>query len=188
MKKIFLALLIFVSVPALSQDKFTPVIKQGSKLAYIIHTGGQDYDLFVSVDSVSPGYLKLGWDVSGVGSGGWIMKRNSLDKATNGFWSEPQVGSDAELPDDQNVLTFSKLQWESIQTDKKAIFDELTYLVKVPSEQQLLKIGGRIVDAILLESENGANRVWVLNNPSFPFVLKTEGNPKGIDLDLQSIN
>lgn len=188
MKNILWVPLAFLSLSAFAQEKFTPVVKQGSKFTYVVHAGGQDFDFLVSIDSASAGYLKLGWEITSLGSGGWIMKQNSLANATNGFWGEPQSGLDTELPDDQNVLTLSKLQWESIQKNKKALLDEVTYVVKVPSEQQLLKIGGKTLDAILLESENGTTRCWILNNPSFPFLLKMEGNPRNIDLDLQSIN
>ena len=188
MKKIFSTLFVLASVSTFAQDRLVPVIKQGSKLAYVLHVNGQDLDFFVSIDSASPDYLKLGWEISGLGSGGWIMKKNSLAKATNAFWDDPAAGLDAELPDDQTVLTLSKLQWDAIQKEKKAILDGQPYVVKAPSEQQLLKLGGKTLDAILLESESGTTRFWILNNPSFPFVVKIEGNPKNVDLDLQSIN
>jgi hypothetical protein len=187
MKNLLAALPVLLSMSAFAQDNSAPVIKQGSKLTYVVHANGQDLDFFVSVDSASTDYLKLGWEISGLGSGGWIMKKNSLAKATNAFWDEPAAGLDTELPDDQNVLTLSKFQWDAIQKERKTIIDGQTYLVKTPSEQQLLKPEGKTLDAVLLESENGATRFWILNNASFPFVLKIEGNPKNVDLDLQSI-
>jgi hypothetical protein len=188
MKNFFSALFLLVSLSAFAQDKLVPVIKQGSKLTYVVHANGQDLDFFVSIDSASADYLKLGWEISGLGSGGWIMKRNSLAKATNAFWDEPAAGLDTELPDDQTVLTLSKLQWDAIQKEKKTIFDGQPYVVKAPSEQQLLKLGGKTLDAIILQSESGSTRFWILNNPLFPLVLKIEGNPRNVDLDLQSIN
>jgi hypothetical protein len=188
MKNTLTTLFVLLSVFAFAQDKSAPILKQGSKLAYVVHVNGQDLDFFVSIDSASADYLKLGWEISGLGSGGWIMKKNSLAKATNAFWDEPAAGLDTELPDDQNVITLSKLQWDGIQKEKKTMMDGQTYLVKAPSEQQLLKPGGKALDAILLQSENGSTRFWILNDPSFPFILKIEGNPKNVDLDLHSIN
>src|SRR5215470_14987734 len=129
MKNFPFALLTLVSLSAVAQDKVNPIIKQGSKLTYVVHTQGQDFDFFVSIDSVSTDYLKLGWEVSGLGSGGWIMKKNSLAKATNVYWDEPAAGIDTELPDDQNVITLSKLQWEAIQKEKKTILDGQVYAV-----------------------------------------------------------
>ena len=187
MKKFVLIAFVCSSIISFSQDKVAPVLKQGSRLTYIVHSGGQDVNFSTSIDSVSPGYLKLGWDIDGLGTGGWVMKKNSLEKATNGYWDQPLPGSDVELPDDQAVLILSKLQWESLQNEKKFVFDQKNFAAKTPSEQQLLKLQGKTVDAIMVEAENGF-RVWILNNPSYPFILKMEGNPRGIDLDLTSIN
>jgi len=69
-KNFLCGLLALISFSAFAQDKLNPVIKQGSKLAYVVHTQGQNYDFFVSIDSASVDYLKLGWEISGVGSGG----------------------------------------------------------------------------------------------------------------------
>ncbi|TMI91722.1 MAG: hypothetical protein E6H06_16000 [Bacteroidetes bacterium] len=187
MKNIFLAFFSMMCLTALSQDKISPVIKQGTKFNYIVHTGGQDYTFSTSLDSVSLGYIKIGWMIEGLGSGGWIMKKNSLEKATHGYWDQPIAGSDVELPDDQNVLILSSAQWESMQKDKKVAFDDQNFLVKIPTDQQLQKLNGKVLDGILLEAENGF-RIWILNNSSFPMVLKIEGNPHDINLDLQSID
>jgi len=115
------------------------------------------------------------------------MKKNSLEKATHGYWDQPIADSDVELPDDQNVLILSSAQWESMQKDKKVAFDDQNFLVKIPTDQQLQKLNGKVLDGILLEAENGF-RIWILNNSSFPMVLKIEGNPHDINLDLQSID
>jgi hypothetical protein len=188
MKNILLPIFICSSLFSFSQVKLNPIIRQSSHFNYIVHANGQDFNFLASIDSVSPGYMKLGWVIDGLGPGAWIMKKNSLEKATNGFWGEPTPGSDMELPDDQMVLAFSKLQWESIQKEKKVLFDQEKLVVKAPSEQQLMRLQGKTLDLIMLESENGGHRVWILNNASFPFIVKTEGSPKGIDLDLTSID
>ena len=187
MKNIFLPFFALISLAAFSQDKVNPAIRQGTKFNYVVHTGGQDYNFSASLDSVSPGYIKLGWAIEGAGSGGWIMKKNSLERATHGYWDQPLPGADVELPDDQNVLMLSKVQWELIQKEKKSVVDDQNFLTKTPTEQQLLRLNGKIVDGILLEAVNGF-RIWVLNNPVFPIILKIEGNPRGIDLELQSID
>ena len=187
MKKILLIASLCASIISFSQDKVTPVIKQGSRFAYIVHTAGQDVNFSSSIDSVSAGYLKLGWDIEGLGTGGWIMKKNSLEKATNGYWDQPLAGSDVELSDDQTVLVLSRAQWDGIQKEKKFVFEQKTFSLKTPSEQQVLKLKGRPIDAIMAEAENGF-RVWLLNNASFPVLLKIENNPKGVDLELTSID
>jgi len=187
MKNIFLAVSALVSLSAVSQDKLNPAVKQGTKFTYVIHTGGQDYNFSASLDSVSANYVKMGWNIEGMGSGGWIMKKNSLEKATHGFWDQPTAGSDVDLSDDQAVLMLSKAQWQSLQKEKKITLDDQSFVVKTPTDQQLQKLNGKVLDVVLLEAANGY-RIWVLNNASFPMISKIEGNPRDIDLDLQSID
>jgi hypothetical protein len=153
-----------------------------------VHANGQDVSLFASIDSVSADYMKIGWSIDGLGTGAWIIKKSSLEKATNAYWDQPAPGIDTELPDDQSVLTLSKVQWASIKKDKKLLLDQQNFIVKNPSDQQLLKLKGRVLDAIMLEPDSGGERIWVLNNAWFPLIVKIEGNPKGIDLDLTSID
>ena len=187
MKNIFLAISALLSLSAISQEKLNPSVKQGTKFTYIIHTGGQDYNFSTSLDSVSANYIKMGWNIEGLGSGGWIMKKNSLENATHGFWDQPVAGSDVDLADDQAVLMLSKAQWQSLQKQKKFTLDDQNFIVKTPTEQQLQKLNGKVLDLVLLEADNGY-RIWILNNPSFPMIFKIEGNPRDIDLDLQSID
>lgn len=187
MKKLLSFALVLVFTHSFAQDKLIPPVKKGTRFTYVVHSGGQDVNFSAMIDSVAPGYMKLSWDIDGVGSGAWVMKQASLDKATNGYWDEPQPGSEVVLSDNQTILVLSKAQWEALQRDKKLVFDQQNFVVKSPSEQQLLKLQGKTVDATLLEAAN-SYRIWVLNNPAFPFILKIEGNPKGIDADLTSID
>jgi hypothetical protein len=129
----------------------------------------------------------VGWTVEGYGSGTWVMKSKSLESGTKGYWDQPLVGQQVDLPDDQTVLLFSKAQWDMLQKDKKVIFDQQTFTVKTPSEQQQLKISGKPVDAFYLENPNGATRIWILNNATSPVLLKIEGNTLGADLTLNSV-
>jgi hypothetical protein len=105
MKNFLLLIFICSSVLSFSQDKLVPVVKQGTHFNYIVHANGQDIAFLATIDSVSTGYVKLGWSIDGLGTGGWIIKKNSLEKATNGYWDQPAPGIDVELPDDQSILT-----------------------------------------------------------------------------------
>src|SRR5262245_7512707 len=100
---LFTAFIITLGLAA--QDKLSPTIKKGTRLGYIAHTGdGQDIPFSISFDSATTDFVKLGWVIEGLGSGGWIMKKNSLDNALLGFWDQPQAGTDVDLPDDRLVL------------------------------------------------------------------------------------
>ena len=187
MKKIMYALCLFISGTTFAQEKYVPAIKQGTSLHYSAFVNGQNYPCIFSFDSVAADYIKIGWTVEGFGSGGWIMKKKSLDSGTRGLWGQPNPGTQEELGDDQTALVFSHAQWDALQKDKKLNFDQQTYTVKTPSEKQQLKISGKLVDAFFLENQNATTRIWVLNNAAYPLMLKIEGNSLGADLTLDSV-
>jgi hypothetical protein len=190
MKRIFVAFAISVIAITLhAQEALNPAIKKGVKFHYTVNTGdGQELPLLISIDSITSKYVKLGWNIEGMGAGGWVMKQNSLDNANRGWWGEPIAGSDVDIADEQTVLLLSKAQWKAIMGNKKMEYDQQPYTVKQPTELQQLKLNGRILNVIMLEGQNGTSRVWVLNNPDFPAVVKIEGNPMGIDLWLTAID
>jgi hypothetical protein len=187
MKKITLGLCLLVAASSWAQDKYAPVIKQGTRLAYSAYVNGQTFPCTFSLDSVNTGYLKVGWNVEGFGTGTWVMKSKSLETGLKGFWDQPAPGTQQEIPDDQTILVFSKAQWDQLQKDKKFDFDKQSFAVKTQTEQQELKIAGKPVDAFLAENTNGTTRIWILNNAAFPLLLKIEGNTLGADLTINSV-
>jgi len=91
------------------------------------------------------------------------------------------------MPADQSILILSKALWSSIQKDKKFRFDEQDYVIKEQPTASVFKINDKPVNALYAESSNGSVRLWFLNNPSIPILLKIEGNPLGVDVNLQSV-
>jgi hypothetical protein len=187
MKKITLAFCLLVALLSHAQEKFIPAIKQGTKLNYSASLNGQTFPCTFSFDSIAANYVKVGWSVEGFGSGTWVMKSKSLENGAKGYWGQPTPGTMEEMADDQTVLLFSKAQWDMLQKEKKLNFDQQTFSVKTPSEQQQLKLSGKPVDALFLENANSSTRLWVLNNAAFPVMLKIEGNSLGADLAISSV-
>lgn len=187
MKKIAFALSLFVATASFGQDKFSPAIKQGTRLNFSAMVNGQNFYCVFSLDSLTAAYIKIGWSVDGFGSGGWVMKSKSIESGNRGFWGQPTPGTVEDLADDQVAILFSKAQWDMLQKDKKINFDQQTYTVKQPTEQQQLKISGKTVDAYYLESSNGSTHIWILNNAATPLLLKIEGNTLGADLTLNAV-
>lgn len=187
MKKMLVAICLLLAAGVLAQDKFSPDIKQGTVLSYTIFVNGQNITSNFSFDSVASDYIRVGWNIDQLGIGSWVMKTGNLNNGVRGYWGQPTAGIAEELPEDQTVLIFSKAQWTGLQKDKKLNFDQQTYTLKQPSEQQQLKLNGKTVDAFLLENQNGSSRIWILNNPGFPILLKIEGNTMGPDLTISSV-
>lgn len=186
MKKLLFVLCLMNAAAAVAQEKVNPVIQKGSKFSYTLYTNGQAIPFSAMVDSLSNDYVKIGWNIEGMGTGGWVMKKQSLENATHGYWNQPTPATDEVLADDITVLILSKAQWAALQQDKKFVYNDLTFTVKA-GEQTGLKAGGKTFDAILAEGNEGKTRLWILNNPAFPALMKVEGNGHGVDLELSNI-
>lgn len=186
MKRILFAAFLVLTIGGHAQDKYTPDIHEGTKLNFTV-LNDENTPLVISVDSLAADRIKLGWNIEGYGTGGWIMKQKSLDSATRGWWNDPVVGTDDEISDEQTVLIFSKVLWDELQKNKKADYDMQTYTIKEPTEEQQLQVNGKIIDFLLLEGQNGSSRIWLLNNSKFPAIIKIEGNTMGPNLVLNTI-
>lgn len=185
MKKILFALCLMSALASLAQDKTIPVVKKGSKFTYTLFTGGQTIPFTAVVDSLGSEYMKIAWNIEGMGTGGWVMKKKSLESASRGYWSQPVAGTDEEIADEHAVMIISKAQWNTLQQDKKFVYNDATFTVKEGSGG--LKAGDKTFDVVLVEGPGGNTRLWILNNPAFPALLKVEGNPHGVDMEVLTI-
>ena len=181
-----LALLLQTSF-LLSQDKALPEIKKGVTLTYQVSVNGQNFPIQMKLDSLSADYSRFTWSMQD-GSGGTVINtKASLDNAVHGYWGELHQGEDQTMPADQSILILSKALWSAIQKDKKFRFDEQDYVVKEQPSNAVFKINDKAVNVLYAETTTGSSRVWFLNNPSLPLLLKIEGNPMGVDVSLQGV-
>ena len=186
MKQLIVFWTVFVfCVVTKAQDHL--MLKQGSRLQYSVTVGGRTFPMFALIESLTADNLSLAWNFESGRSGKFIMKRPSLDSARFGYWNQPIDGEELELPASQNVLFLSRLIFSSLQKKKEAVFDEYTIKVKPPVDGNAFKLKNRIIDAIAVTGDSGA-KIWVLNNPDTPLILKIEGNPFGVDVELTEIN
>jgi hypothetical protein len=187
MKKLFCLIFLSSGFAVNAQQATLPTIHQGSKLNYIVYTNGDEIPLTVTLDSVSTEYVKLGWIVGGYGSGGWIMKKPSLEKGTRNAWEQPAVGVDTELSDDQVMLLLSKASWAALQSEKKAEIDQQVFTVSTPDSGEEFAMDGKPVDALFIQNQTSGAKMWFLKQAALPVLLKIQGNPAGYDFELRSV-
>jgi hypothetical protein len=187
MNRFLLVLALVFSMAANAQQAAVPTIQKGSKLNYIVYANGDEVPLTVTLDSITTDFVKLGWSIGGYGSGGWIMKKPSLDKGNRNAWEQPGLGMDTELPDDQVVLLLSRASWASLQAEKKAEIDQQVFSVAAPAAGQEFVLDGKQVDALFIQNQTSGSKMWFLRQADLPVLLKIQGNTAGYDLELRSI-
>jgi hypothetical protein len=174
---------ILLCMAAHAQEK---QIKQGSTLFYNILPPNGTARYQVQVDAVLPGNISLSW-VSESGSSGYFhMYPPATDSAVRGYWEPPVSGTTLEFKDDQLVLLVSKKIWQEIQHGKTTTYDGTIYYVK--SMDKIYHMQNGIVHSVYLESTDASSKIWLLNNPGLPVIIKMEGNPRYVDIELVSVD
>lgn len=187
MKKIITTGILLFSLIHLHAQLQNIPIKQGIELQYTIFPMGHVFPCTLKFDSLTNDYFSIAWKNAEDRGGKYIMTRASLDSATTAFWGPPDYGQNITLDPEMTMLVFSRKLWGELQRDKKVIYDGTTYIQKEATGNRALQIDGKPADAIFLESENGVTRIWLLNNPSWPILLKVENNPFGVDLQIERV-
>lgn len=185
MKKLILALIIALPATGFAQ-KLLPEIKKGTQLNYVVR-GQNDIYINLTYDSISADFVRIGWELDGFGAGNWVMKKNSLENGNRGSWDEPINGGDMELADEQTLLLVSKAQWNKLKSDGKMEYDMQNYSLASAGEEEEIKLDGKALDVLMLKGENGQSKMWVLNNPDLPVILKISANTLGPDVEVLSI-
>ena len=187
MKALLLIVMLTVSFASFSQGKFLPEIKTGTKMQYTATVNGEQIPVGFSIDSMLTDYLKIGWSVEGYGEGSWIMNKKSLQSGTGSIAENPEPGVQMVLPDDKVQLIFSKDQWAALAKDKKAKHNNVEFNVATAAAGDEFKLDDKIVDVVYIESAGKTSKIWLLNNPAIPVILKITGNTAGVDLVAMSI-
>ena len=188
MKIRFALLLLLPASLAFSQEKLLPEIKKGVTLSYTVSVNGQAFPIQMKVDSLGAEYVRFNWSMQDGSAGNVINTKNSLESAVKAYWGELPSGTDLTIPNDQSILMLSKALWNAIQKDKKFTFDDQQFTVKEQPGNAIFKLKDKPVNVIYAESANGATKAWFLNSASAPIMVKIEGNPVGIDINLDSID
>ncbi len=77
------------------------------------------------------------------------------------------------LSDDKTDHCFSRHFFKTIKEQKSATYGGITYNLTDMTANNIFKLDDREVDAIYIVSANGQKKFWILNNPMYPFILKS---------------
>ena len=182
-----LVLLFLVSGLIYAQDKTLLEVKKGVVLTYQVSVNGQQFPIQMKVDSISPDYTRFGWSMQDGNGGNVINTKPSLDNATHAYWGDLRAGEDQIMTADQSILILSRSSWNALQKDKKFTLDDQEFTVKDQPADAIFKLKDKLVDVVFAQSANGAVRLWILNNPAAPILVKIVGNPVGVDVNLTGV-
>ena len=187
MKKLLICLLCASPVAVLyaqdSSEKYLPEIKAGTQFEFNFSgKAGDDLNVAGEILSTDHGGLSL---VDSIPFKGKIqlvrtvitkkgMESGSRMKTPN---EQPTSKSDGSLlyvlSDDKTDHCFSRQFIRTLKERKSASYGGITYALTDPPPGQAVLLDGRELDAIYIVSTNGRKKFWILNDPLYPFILKS---------------
>jgi hypothetical protein len=183
MKKLFFSfILISCYCAATAQQKYA---QQGTKLEYAIYPSGGFLNASVLIDRFAVDTIALTWRID-YRSGRRAMVKNSLENGKLGYWNPPFDGEDIIIDEDKVMLCISRASFRELKESLKMEFDGQLFTVKEKS--LFYKVNNTEVNAVYVESNNSATRLWILDDAFFPLILKLEGNPFNVDVELIGIH
>lgn len=186
MKKLSLIVFAFILGHAALAQKYIPQIGIGTVINYNAEAVNMGYKspLTLSVVSLNDP-MKFNWTIPALGNGSFLIPARSLESGTKMKLKVPESNEPIVYKDDETILFISKSALSDLIKDQSFTLNKIKLSVKPSADPYL--INGKEADVIQVVSDNGKTNIWILNNPSFPLIVKMTGNPSGIDLDLASI-
>jgi hypothetical protein len=187
MKKINLLLAFIVSSIIVSAQAPASPIREGAVLVYNVYPEGGELQSELLLERISPDTVVIGWSIpASMRSGRRTMAGSSLQTSKMGFWEPPFTGEDILIPADQSMLVLSKAVYMQAKTVGRMQYDGLQFVV-ANAKASVFEASGLKLPAIEMKSESGMAHIWLLDNPEFPIILKYEGNPFYVDIQIVGV-
>lgn len=164
-----------------------PELKTGTTIEYEINAQGQSFPMYLTIASIGEDGIVFDYNIAGSMTGKFINSRANLEKGVTMNWDQPAPGEERTLPDDQTIAMVSRTFFSELKKNKTAKYDGIDLTLKEIKKGEEIMSGDKMVDALYMESSDGATKYWVLNNDKYPVLLKVEGLPSGISLALKEI-
>jgi hypothetical protein len=161
-----------------------PAIGEGTVLEYSIMPSGTFLTASLRIEKLNADTLLMSWQLNSR-SGRRGMLKKSMETAKRGYWEPPMDGEDFMIPEDQSLLSISKACYTELKQKGRMEFDGMFFTKSIDPVKY--DLNGLKVDAFSATSENGYTRIWVLDNPDLPLILKLDGNPFQVDIEITSV-
>ena len=186
MKKLSLIIFAVVLSSAVFAQKYVPQIGIGTTFNYNAEATNMGYKSPLTLKVISMNDpMKFSWAIPALGTGSFLIPTRSLDSASKMIVRIPQSDQPIIYKNDESIMFISKSLLSGLVKDQYFTMNKTKFSVK-PLETPYL-INTKEAAVIYVTSENGKVKLWILNTPNFPLLVKMTGNPGGVDFDLSSI-
>jgi hypothetical protein len=184
MKKLCLPILLSIFfVEGYAQEKYLPEIKAGTLFQYDFKgKDGAALNVAGEILSTDKGGLSF---VDTLKFGGkmqinkTVISKTAMENAGKMKPSNEQPTSSQNntslfvLGDDKTDHCFSRKFFKTLKEQKSASYSGITYNLTPIQSGDVFKLDDKEVDAVYVVSANGQKKFWILNNPLYPFILRS---------------
>ncbi len=167
-----------------SAQNLTPVIKEGTTFKYTFYLHGQTSPFQITVNHVSDSLL-LSWNIRGLAGGSYIVSASGLNNGNSLSFAQPEPFKKVKLGAGQTFCMISRSAFNDLVTKRSFTYDNTVYDLKADST--VVMIDNQPLAVLHVVAQNETTEFWILNNPDFPFICQSKGNPLGIDMKLNAI-
>lgn len=173
MKTLKLSFLMLLLSSITFAQKFNPEIKDGSTMGAYAIMGGDEIEVVFTLSKSDNG-VGMKWAVLGYGEGVFQMSKAAVENGKSIFAGQPAPGV-VTLGDHETFGLVSKSAFKQLKEQNTFEYNSFKFFNKVLSET--VKLNGKEADVMHVVSENGAMKLWILNNPDFPLIVQSSGMP-----------
>jgi hypothetical protein len=193
MKTIFISVVAAFICTAGAAQENKNVLNKGTVLDYTVIPNGVELSSVLTLEKFSIDTVTFAWKMpatsrSSERSGRRSMLRSSLDASRQGYWEPPIDGEDILLAANESMLCLSRTSFAELKKMGKTEFDGQRLNAKAVNNGLVeYELNGRRLNAIRADSDDGNTRLWILDDANFPLILKLEGNPFSVDVEIKAI-
>ncbi len=186
MQKITLFVALILVGLTTKAQKIVPQITTGTVLNYtaFARAFGQTLPAILTISDMNAP-LRMKWSIGGLGTGTFEISAKAIQSADRMALREPGFEEVTKLKDNETIAFLSKDTFNALVTNKAFELNGQKFTVIPDAPAFVLET--KELDSFYAETENKKTKIWVLNDPAFPLIVKLEGAKQGIDLVLNSI-
>lgn len=178
MKKfLIICLLTSINIVSRAQEAaYIPSLDIGSKLTYKVNFRGMKYDFIIDLKQLEPRII-YDWrmTIADDKKGTVTMQPEAIAAATKqyNYFDKAEINLT-----DATCVWVSKGVFASLKVGKPTIMNsgkaDKIFLKKDLPEASQPTAGGKAIDCLYAESEDGTEKYWIMNNAEFPLILKMD--------------
>jgi len=164
----------------------TPVIKNNTELSYKCNLNGQTRFLNLGIKIISD-TLEINWSLRKK-NGVYLILPKALEDANKLSFKQGRLFGTEVLKPAETFFMISRKAYSGLLENKKFEYNNTIYFLDDTSNENVIKVEGKEFDTWHVIAQVDETEFWILKDPDYPFIIRIEKNPLGINGILNRIS